>query len=231
MKRLLVSVRDAAEARIALDCGVDLIDIKEPNQGALGAADPSVWREVLGCIEGGVPVSCALGELTGAAQTAQHVPDGMAFIKVGLAGAATLEDWPDRWAKLLTTRPANCAAAAVVYADWRTAAAPTPEQVLEHAQRLGCTALLVDTFDKRHGHVFDHWPTTSLNEFLANASRAGLITLLGGGLTWNALEAAISTPADYLAIRGLACSGHRTNSIDKTACQQLADRIHTNSQH
>ncbi len=231
MKRLLVSVRDAAEARIVLDCGVDLIDIKEPNQGALGAADPSVWREVLGCLEGRVPVSCALGELASAAQAAEHVPDGMAFIKVGLARAAASDDWRDRWARLLATRPAGCAAAAVVYADWQTAAAPAPSQVLKHALRLGCTALLVDTFDKRHGHVFDHWPTAALNVFLSEAAHTGLTTLLGGGLTWDALATAMDTPADYLAVRGLACGGHRTDGIDSNACRQLAERIHTNSQH
>ena len=36
---LLVSVRDAAEAELALAGGADVIDVKEPNRGSLGAAE------------------------------------------------------------------------------------------------------------------------------------------------------------------------------------------------
>lgn len=45
--RMLVSVRDVAEAQEALRAGVDFIDLKEPAAGALGGAagDPrAVWR-------------------------------------------------------------------------------------------------------------------------------------------------------------------------------------------
>ena len=42
MSRLLVSVRSAAEAEVALGAGADLIDVKEPSRGSLGAADPAL---------------------------------------------------------------------------------------------------------------------------------------------------------------------------------------------
>ena len=37
--RLLVSVRNASEARAAINGGADVIDIKEPDHGPLGMAD------------------------------------------------------------------------------------------------------------------------------------------------------------------------------------------------
>ncbi|OZA08229.1 MAG: hypothetical protein B7X97_06980, partial [Methylotenera sp. 17-45-7] len=39
MPQLLVSVSSVEEARIALDNGVDIIDLKHPARGALGALD------------------------------------------------------------------------------------------------------------------------------------------------------------------------------------------------
>ena len=39
MTRFLASVRDAEEAELALETGADIIDLKEPNRGALGAVD------------------------------------------------------------------------------------------------------------------------------------------------------------------------------------------------
>jgi uncharacterized protein (UPF0264 family) len=225
MKRLLVSVRDAAEARIALDSGVDLIDVKEPRRGALGAADPAIWREVLALVEGRVPVSCALGELHEAQAVANDIPAGMSFLKVGLARVGSLVDWPKRWADVLESQPPGCHVAAVVYADWRSAGAPAPEAILEQAVLLSCSALLVDTFDKRAGTVFDHWPASDLAVFLGAASQARLTTLLGGGLTWSAMETARATPADYLAVRGLACAGDRSSSIDARACRRLVENL------
>ena len=45
--RLLISVRDAAEARSAIAGGTDVIDVKEPSRGPLGRADDRVVREVV----------------------------------------------------------------------------------------------------------------------------------------------------------------------------------------
>ena len=61
--RLLVSVRDAAEAEAALAGGADLIDVKEPSRGPLGRADAGVIRYVVKAVGGRAPVSAALGEL------------------------------------------------------------------------------------------------------------------------------------------------------------------------
>jgi uncharacterized protein (UPF0264 family) len=63
MTRLLVSVRDAAEARAVLDAGAHLIDVKEPRRGSLGAADGRQVADVLNTVAGRVPVSAAMGEL------------------------------------------------------------------------------------------------------------------------------------------------------------------------
>jgi uncharacterized protein (UPF0264 family) len=63
MTRLLVSVRNAAEAAVALRAGADLIDIKEPAKGSLGAPTNQTVEEVVTTVAGAVPVSVALGEL------------------------------------------------------------------------------------------------------------------------------------------------------------------------
>ena len=39
--RLLVSVVDAAEARLAVAGGVDIVDVKNPAEGSLGAPAPA----------------------------------------------------------------------------------------------------------------------------------------------------------------------------------------------
>src|SRR5712691_8352699 len=42
MTKFLASVRDVSEAEIALAAGADIIDLKEPARGALGAVEPAI---------------------------------------------------------------------------------------------------------------------------------------------------------------------------------------------
>ncbi len=67
MPRLLVSVRNSEEAAVALAAVVDLIDVKEPRSGSLGAATVDVIDGVLRLVNGHRPVSVALGELVDSA--------------------------------------------------------------------------------------------------------------------------------------------------------------------
>ena len=50
MSQLLISVKNVEEALIALDAGVDLIDLKDPGVGALGALDLEVSKNILQAI-------------------------------------------------------------------------------------------------------------------------------------------------------------------------------------
>lgn len=75
--RMLVSVRDVAEAREALRAGVDFIDLKEPSAGALGGLALPVIREVVAALR-------ADGRAEG---LARRDPEGREECAGGRAGA------------------------------------------------------------------------------------------------------------------------------------------------
>ena len=50
--RLLVSVVSAVEARGALAGGADIVDVKDPGEGALGAPAPTVLSDVVRAVSG-----------------------------------------------------------------------------------------------------------------------------------------------------------------------------------
>src|SRR4051812_2314771 len=88
--RLLVSVANAEEASAALLGGADLIDAKDPANGALGAVAPQVFLEIHARVSGERPVTAALGD---AADTEDIERAARAFagagarlVKVGFAG-------------------------------------------------------------------------------------------------------------------------------------------------
>src|SRR5215213_5588834 len=116
--KLLVSVRDAAEAEAALEGGADWIDLKEPARGALGAVDASTAREVIACIAGRAPVSAAAGELAdwrGAHSRELLEIAGVSHLKLGLAGCGG-KAWRSEWeAARIEIEAAGKQLAAVIY--------------------------------------------------------------------------------------------------------------------
>jgi uncharacterized protein (UPF0264 family) len=47
MPQLLISVRSVDEAQVALQSGTDIIDLKDPDQGALGALPLALITEIV----------------------------------------------------------------------------------------------------------------------------------------------------------------------------------------
>ena len=94
--RLLVSVVDDAEARLAVAGGVDVVDVKNPAEGSLGAPAPRVIARVRAVLPARLPLSAALGDLpslpgTAALAALGAVRSGAAYVKIGLWGSSTTE--------------------------------------------------------------------------------------------------------------------------------------------
>jgi uncharacterized protein (UPF0264 family) len=234
---LLVSVRSAAEAQVALSAGVDLIDVKEPSRGSLGAADTAVCEEVLGVVGGRRPVSVALGELLDEAERVNS-PAGPAgpswragcipsFAKLGLAGAAALADWQARWTAAMHALPEGVQPVAVTYADWQGACAPPPLAVLAAAAAMDARTLLVDTHDKSHGNLLTHLTWSELTELSARAAAVNIRLVLAGSLDAEAIRAVLPLAPAYVAVRGAACAGSRTQAIDAARVKRLVELVRT----
>ena len=226
MTRLLVSVRDASEAAEAVGGGADLVDVKEPGRGSLGAADSDVWAAVRRVVGGQRPLSVALGELLDD-PIVQNAPSshGYQFAKIGLAGCADCRDWPARWSAALRVFPDGVAAVAVVYADAKVAKAPPPFDVLGCAIDIRCRAMLVDTYAKAAGGLFESISSDVLSGLVERARRQGLLVVLGGSLDERSLARALEFAPDFVAVRQAVCRGGRRGSLDRLLVRRLAGQL------
>jgi uncharacterized protein (UPF0264 family) len=227
---LLVSVRNADEAITALAGGADVIDVKEPRRGPLGAADADTISSIVRAVNGLAPVTAALGELVEliGAQNGDCRPalaDGVSLFKIGLARCAPLGDWRTRWHYAIDTIASSSCneeprPVAVAYADWRAAQSPPPRDVLSAAVELQCPALLIDTWNKSAGSLFDHWPSEDLRDFLAAAREQNLAVVLAGSLIGDGITAAAGLAPDLIAVRTAACDAGREGTV---ACERVQD--------
>lgn len=228
MSRLLVSVRNTKEAQAALAGGADLIDIKEPTRGALGAADVAAWRAIQATVANRAPVSAALGELLdeGCLALAQQSA-GMQMVKAGLAGCAAHCDWPRRLQQLRCALPPGVRLVAVIYADAASAHTPSPDEILAIAQQLELDTLLIDTFDKARGDLFQHLSLERLSSLVTSAKQANMQVALAGSLSLATIPSALTLAPEWIAVRGAAClGGERQTSIDSQCVSHLARLVH-----
>ena len=222
MSRLLVSVRNLDEARLALAGGAGVIDVKQPARGSLGAADASDLLPIVEAMSHSAPISAALGELLDPRQQLSPEDlDGLSFAKYGLAHCAMQPDWADLWQAKISLFPAGVAPVAVVYAD-RGAAAPAPQDILRAAVSAEAPVLLVDTFNKQQGPLLAHWRLEKVARFVAQVQDAGLKIALAGSLDVSAIRQLVSLNPDFIAVRGAACNGGRTGSLDAARVSRIA---------
>ena len=222
MTGLLVSVRSATEAQAALLGGADIIDVKEPRYGSLGAASVEVWQQVAAVVADQAQLSVALGELRDfdPLQVAQ-LPASTVYAKIGLAGCAEIADWPARWQQAWTCLPSHVQRVAVCYVDQQCAAAPSWDQILHQALDAGCKCLLLDTFDKRAGNLFGHWSESQLADVVAQAALEGLFVVAGGSIQGQHQPILAAVGVRFMAVRGAVCRGTRTGPLQADLVKQL----------
>ena len=209
MPQLLISVRTAPEAEIAVTAGADVIDIKEPARGSLGRADDETIAAIVERVAGRKPVSAAMGEL---AECSLAPPvDGLNFVKWGLAGCADRQ-----WQRELTeaARGVN-GPVAVAYADWRRANAPAPDEVTAYAIKNRWPVVLFDTWRKDGATLFDWLPVPDLARLTQPLHAARLRFALAGSLAFEHLPLLTPLNPDWLAVRGAVCrQGDRGAVLD-----------------
>ena len=224
--RLLVSVRDASEARAALAGGADIIDAKEPLNGPLGAVSADVLHEIAAIIGTAAPVSAALGDVhedvMGRAVAARQA--GVTFVKVGFAGMGRRQRLTEDVLTLArATQPP--ALVLVAYADFDVADAPPPAEILTLAADLKPAGILLDTYDKGRAGLTSLMHACTLATFVSRAKAQGRFVALAGKLTLEDIETVQDTGADVIGLRGAACDGGRSGVVTSARVRALCEHM------
>jgi len=229
--KLLVSCANAAEASAAVAGGADIVDAKNPREGALGATFPWTVRSIK-TIAGKVEVSCTLGDLPnlpgsvalaalGAAAT------GVNYVKVGLGGVRTKDDavYLLRGA-VKAAKDFNPAIKVVAagYADAEKAGSLNPAIVPEVADEANADVAMIDTAFKNGANLFTILSRREIRRIVDDAHDRGLQVALAGSLRKELLPDTFSLKADIVGVRGAACTNRdRLNGqITGEAVQGLA---------
>jgi uncharacterized protein (UPF0264 family) len=233
--RLLLSVTDAHEARVAVEAGVDIVDVKNPAEGSLGAPAPGVIERVREVVPPERPVSAAIGDLpnlpgTAALAALGAARSGAAYVKVGLWGTSTTDE---AVALLRAMREAVDGGAVVIagaYADAERVPGGSlaPGAVVAAARRACVGGCVLDTAVKDGRGLFEWLAPEALAALVAEGHAGGLEMALAGALRAEDLSVVRTTGADIAGVRAAACrDGRRTAPLDAERIGRLRAKCDT----
>ena len=223
MTMMLASVRSLDEALIALDGSADLIDLKEPSRGALGALDHAAVRVCVQAIGGRRPVSATIGDIpsmdpllmTNAVE--RMAATGVDFIKIGFFVHSRAVEC----ANALSQAAGRTRLIAVVFADESYDVA-----LADELARNGFAGAMLDTARKTGKGLRDWRSASELEEFVARGHARGLLTGLAGSLRREDIAPLLAVGADYLGFRGALClGGERREILDRLAFSRIRAAI------
>lgn len=209
----------------ALDCvkaaeHLDIVDVKKPDEGSLGANYPWVIREIRAAVPADKPVSATVGDVpykpgTVAQAALGAAVSGATYIKVGLYGCATPEQAVEVMRGVVRAVKDHRADAFVVasgYADAHRIGCVNPLALPDIARRSGSDAAMLDTAVKDGTRLFDHVPPDVCAEFVRRAHDAGLLAALAGSVKAGDLGELARIETDIVGVRGAVCEGGDRNA-------------------
>ena len=227
MTGLLISVRSKNEAETVLSAcpGLDILDIKEPSAGALGAATPQTWQEIGALRLHDTSLSIALGDLNDVpVNELNNLPVNARYAKVGLANQQGLL-WIQAWRAIRVLVPASTELVGVIYADHAAANAPNPTEIVQQLSVEGCMTFLIDTYEKNGTHLFDHLNDEQFETLKSIAPQATFV--IAGSLTEDTISRAKQLQAEYIGVRGAICENSRDGGVNADLSRQILHLVKT----
>ena len=223
------------EAQEAIAGGADLIDVKNPAEGALGANYPWVIRRIREITPKNLAVSCTLGEvgnLPGSVSLAAFgaASLGVDYIKVGLYGIKTPKEaifLLQNVRKAAKESNPQIKIAVAGYADAEKIGSINPLLTPEIAHKSQVHVAMLDTFVKDGKNLFDHLTVEQLKKFVDSSHAFGLEAALAGSLRKQDLPVIYALGTDIAGLRGAACTnGNRvTGQITRKLVSELVETL------
>lgn len=207
MTQLLISVKNLAETELVLEAGVDIVDLKEPSVGALGALDLELTEQIVKLVDKKTITSATVGEnhqtlleLTQATQARADL--GVDIIKIAVGPLFNSSEFISQTQKLTST---GIRLVAVFFAD----------ETIDHSlvaklKTAGFYGAMLDTQNK-HKNLLQNFSQDGLQLFTKACQQHELKSGLAGSLRVTHIKELLENSPDYIGFRGGACEGDLRN--------------------
>ncbi|OQD58067.1 4-HFC-P synthase [Methanobrevibacter arboriphilus JCM 13429 = DSM 1125] len=234
---LLISPINNEEALESIEGGADIVDVKNPKEGSLGANFPWVISEIRKMTPDDMLVSATLGDVpykpgTVSLAAMGALTSGADYIKVGLYGTSNYDEALEVMTNVVKTVKSNNPNATVVasgYGDAHRVGAVSPWDIPKVAKESGSDLAMLDTAVKDGKTLFDYLNIDDLKKFVEETHSYGLKSALAGSVKKEQLKPLYDIGCDVVGVRGAACTGGDRNNgkISRTAVAELKELVNS----
>jgi uncharacterized protein (UPF0264 family) len=219
--KILISIRSFEELLSAIEGGTDIIDLKNPSEGSLGASFPWLIQKIRKHCKD-FTLSVAIGDMPNLPGTASLAASGAAtcgadIVKVGLLGPESFEDGVKLLksvVKAVKNVNQNILVVGAGYADFKIFNGINSMDIPAICNSSGADVAMLDTYIKDGRKLFNFIDSEKLRKFVNKAHENNLIAALAGSLGLEDMEKLYDLGADIIGFRGAVCSeSDRKNGI------------------
>src|SRR5208283_692613 len=219
--KVLVSPMNKKEAIIVSRGGVDIVDVKNPIEGSLGANFPWIIKDVKETVNGRQPISATIGDFNYKPGTASLAALGAAvagadYIKVGLYDIQTQAQAFELLINIIRAVKDYDSKKKIVasgYSDYKRINSISPLSLSEVAAKARADVVMVDTAIKDGKSTFEFMDEKGLKRFTDIAHEYGLENAIAGSLKFDDLPVLERIGPDIIGVRGMVCGGNRRTAI------------------
>lgn len=228
MTQFLVSVTSVEEASIAIECGADIIDLKDPQQGALGALPLDIVQRVVAFVDGlgndgKKTISATVGDLPMIPNLLFDRVLALSKTEVDIIKIGFFQDDVDfshYQACLDALKP--LADAGVVLIAVLFAELSYPEWLMQSISRAGFYGVMFDTIVKNGKTFLDYFSIEEVKNIAKKAQAEELLFGLAGSLNLKHIPMIKMIAPDYAGFRGGLCvNQHRVLKLDQLKVREI----------
>ena len=224
MTGMLASVRNLEEAKLVYSGGADIIDLKEPNDGALGSVPLHQIYQVVDDLWEKCVISATIGDLPADyakinQKVLQTAETGVDYVKVGMFSERHIETCLPN---LIQCTQKGISIIAVFFADM--------EFDVDFATRIARDArlkgVMLDTARKGSGSLLSHQNIMQLEYFVNRAKQHDLMSGLAGSLKIEDVPQLLEADPDYIGFRTALCEHNkREGTLNPQTIQAVRQSI------
>ena len=227
MTGMLASVTSVQEAKIMLNYDVDIIDIKDPSSGALGAQPFEQVRSIVESVKHKRLTSATIGDIQSNHENLYELivrmsETGVDYVKVGLFSKQVEQHFLHSIKKAVSK---GIAVVIVLFAeDYQE------EKSLIPFLDIGLQGVMIDTRLKNGISLCDLLSNATIHNFICKAQSSNLLAGLAGSLKQENIPELLNYRADYLGFRGALCEANqRVKAISKPAVENICAQVKTST--